>query len=152
MKSLYIQIICLLFLVEAVTTSAYFIAVNQVRDIGEELECVRSDYFRVDSMWRAYHDIPGQVQELLRGNLDSANIYHQIVSESGNFSSSQFIRNRNLFGFHNGRSYLKFDHWKQSFDKFMNEFYCDKRHGESYCAFIRRRKFGSAGVVDYCMK
>lgn len=106
---------------------------------------------KCDSMLYAYHYISEQVQELLRGNPDSANIYRQAVAESGNFNSPQFQRNRNIFGFHNGRNYLKFNHWRDSFDKFMTEFYCDKRHGESYCDFIRRRKFGSNGVVDYCM-
>lgn len=103
-----------------------------------------------DSMWYAHHDIDSQVQVLLTGVEDSAHIYKQIVAESGSFNSKQFVKNRNLFGFHNGKDYVKFQHWKESFDYYMERFYCDKRHNESFCAFIRRKKFGANNFVDYC--
>ena len=119
-------------------------------EVAKELNSERLAKSKCDSMLYAYHYIPEQVQFLLTGCPDSANIYHTVVSESGGFNSQQFQRNRNLFGFHNGKDYLKFNHWRDSFDKFMNEFYCDMKPGESYCSFLRRRKFGSQGIVNYC--
>ena len=119
-------------------------------EVAKQLNGERMARSKCDSMLYAYHYIPEQVQELLTGNPDSANIYHTIVSESGGFNSQQFQRNRNLFGFHNGQDYLKFNHWRESFDYFMTKMYCDMKPGESYCSFLRRKKFGSNGVVNYC--
>ena len=143
-RPFYILLIgCLIFGV--FITSKYIQAHKELRKTIKNLETR-------DSLWYAHHEIDSQIQVLLSGNPDSAYILRQIVAESGSFGSKQFQRNRNLFGFHNGNDYLKFPHWRDSYDYFMNRFYCDKKQGESYCDFIRRRKFGSNGVVDYCME
>ena len=126
------------------------IQLDRYKKIKQELSEISWDKKVLQDAWYAYHDIDIQLQALLTGCPDSAMIYHTAVSESGNFHSNQFQRNRNLFGFHNGQDYLKFNHWKESFDYFMNKFYCDIRHGESYCAFLRRKKFGTGGFVNYC--
>jgi len=94
------------------------------------------------------------IQKKLTGIPDSAMILHTIMSETGNLGSSQFKRNRNLFGFHNGKGYLKFKSWKDSLEYFMSNFYYGKngkKQDESYCAFLKRRKFGDSGGINYCM-
>jgi hypothetical protein len=139
----YLLIVAILF--------GWGFSISQHLRVSKELKQERQIREFRDSLWFSYHEIDSQVQVLLTGNPDSQMIYKTIVSESGNFNSPQFRKNRNLFGFHNGIEYVYFDHWKQSFSKFMNQFYCDIRQGESYCAMMRRRKFGSNGVVDYCM-
>lgn len=104
-----------------------------------------------DSIIGNYVNIKEQIKVLLMGVPDSANIYNQIIAESGNCKSSTFIRTKNLFGFTNSRGIMSFKHWKDSFYYFMTKFYCDKKHNESYCNFVRRKKFGIDGYVDYCI-
>jgi hypothetical protein len=142
--------IAMLLVMIAMTFGAYHNH-REYKRVGLELQNERQIREFRDSLWFSYHEIDSQVQVLLTGNPDSQRIYKTIVSESGNFNSPQFRKNRNLFGFHNGIEYIYFTHWRESFNKFMNQFYCDIRQGESYCAMMRRRKFGSNGVVDYCI-
>lgn len=139
------------FILVAIIALNIYSAIQQVKLDKQLRKAELINEYR-DSIWYAHHEIREQIQERLTGNPDSSYILRQIVAESGNFDSPQFRRNRNLFGFHNGKDYLKFNHWQESYDYFMTRFYCDKRYGESYCDFIRRRKFGHNGVVDYCME
>lgn len=92
-----------------------------------------------------------QIECILTGIEDSAGIMNCILSETGNLKSEQFKRNNNLFGFHNGNNYLFFDHWVDSLRFFMDNFYVYKHPSESFCAFLRRKKFGANGMVNYCM-
>lgn len=112
--------------------------------------------YQLDSALTAQQtQAPANIQCLLRGCPDSAQIYGQILSETGGFTSRAWRHGNNLFGFHDGRNYLTFASWRECFDWYMEGWYGGKLRGESFCAFLRRMRFGyrdanGVQVVDYC--
>lgn len=61
--------------------------------------------------------------------------------ETGNYTSSIFKENHNLFGFRKGKSYYKYKDWKESVLHYAHWQNMNYRVNEDYFVFLKRIKY-----------